>query len=316
MIETNRVFGSSTLDPANRATRLVQTHTALAAAALRAHARHSAHRYSLIPSASSLDGTAREVHHVLQAEPFGDFPKLGEGGREEQPAAARRGASRSGSANFEHCSPDAQRRRPIPPRSWPCRGERVARVIDHLVTSPRNHRRPPRRSQRVCSSLFSIQTLAVLIALTEQERATNAARDEVVPASNRGIDQLGASDCHEGSPGAAQILYATPVGPSMSFCVSVPKNDHGDWPSPRQRDRTVSQCVSLLLLLVCCALLGADPSESATKSRPAPADLAAYTVAKSKVGRDSDAHVRLAVWCESHGLSAERMKHLGAGRSH
>ena len=63
-------------------------------------------------------------------------------------------------------------------------------------------------------------------------------------------------------------------------------------------------------LLVCCALLGADPSESATKSRPAPADLAAYTVAKSKVGRDADAHVRLAVWCESHGLSAERMKHL------
>ena len=39
----------------------------------------------------------------------------------------------------------------------------------------------------------------------------------------------------------------------MSFCVSVPKNHHGDWPSPywpspRQRDRTVSQCVSLLLL--------------------------------------------------------------------
>ena len=77
-----------------------------------------------------------------------------------------------------------------------------------------------------------------------------------------------------------------------------------------ERFRSACPCCSLLLLLVCCALLGADPSESATKSRPAPADLAAYTVAKSKVRHDSDAHVRLAVWCESHGLSAERMKHL------
>jgi hypothetical protein len=63
-------------------------------------------------------------------------------------------------------------------------------------------------------------------------------------------------------------------------------------------------------LLACCALLVADPGESATKSLPAPADLAAYAAAKSKVGRDADAHVRLAVWCESHGLEAERMKHL------
>jgi tetratricopeptide (TPR) repeat protein len=63
-------------------------------------------------------------------------------------------------------------------------------------------------------------------------------------------------------------------------------------------------------LVVCCALLGAGPGESATKTLPGPADLAAYAAAKSKVGRDADAHVRLAVWCESHGLEAERMKHL------
>ena len=63
-------------------------------------------------------------------------------------------------------------------------------------------------------------------------------------------------------------------------------------------------------LFMCCALLVALPGESATKSPPAPADLAAYASAKSKVGRDADAHVRLAVWCESHGLEAERMKHL------
>ena len=28
------------------------------------------------------------------------------------------------------------------------------------------------------------------------------------------------------------------------------------------------------------------------------------------MGRDADAHVRLALWCEAHGLHAERLKHL------
>ena len=37
-------------------------------------------------------------------------------------------------------------------------------------------------------------------------------------------------------------------------------------------------------LLVCCALLGADPNESATKTRPAPAELVAYAAAKTKPG--------------------------------
>ena len=32
--------------------------------------------------------------------------------------------------------------------------------------------------------------------------------------------------------------------------------------------------------------------------------------ARSQVGRDPKAHVRLALWCESHGLRSERMKHL------
>jgi hypothetical protein len=40
------------------------------------------------------------------------------------------------------------------------------------------------------------------------------------------------------------------------------------------------------------------------------ADLAAYQAAKAQVGRDADAQVKLALWCEAHGLSAERLKHL------
>jgi hypothetical protein len=46
----------------------------------------------------------------------------------------------------------------------------------------------------------------------------------------------------------------------------------------------------------------------------APASLAdtlkAYEAEKSAAGRDSEAQLRLALWCEQHGLNAERIKHL------
>src|SRR5262245_21106558 len=59
-------------------------------------------------------------------------------------------------------------------------------------------------------------------------------------------------------------------------------------------------------LLVASSLLSAlGPNESVSKT-----DLAAYEGAKAKVGRDADAHVKLALWCEAHGLTAERIKHL------
>ena len=60
---------------------------------------------------------------------------------------------------------------------------------------------------------------------------------------------------------------------------------------------------SVVLLL--CGLLGAAPEPTAKAE-----DLAAYDAAKVKVGRDAEAHVKLALWCESHGLKAERVKHL------
>lgn len=40
------------------------------------------------------------------------------------------------------------------------------------------------------------------------------------------------------------------------------------------------------------------------------ADLAAYEAARARAGHDPAEHVKLAVWCEDHGLSAERVKHL------
>ncbi len=35
-----------------------------------------------------------------------------------------------------------------------------------------------------------------------------------------------------------------------------------------------------------------------------------YKSTATEAGRDPNAHVRLALWCEAHGLSAERIKHL------
>ncbi len=43
---------------------------------------------------------------------------------------------------------------------------------------------------------------------------------------------------------------------------------------------------------------------------PASPDRAAYERALESAGRDSTSQVNLALWCEAHGMSAERMKHL------
>src|SRR4051794_12139191 len=60
-------------------------------------------------------------------------------------------------------------------------------------------------------------------------------------------------------------------------------------------------------LVVGSVLLAATPAGPSTLT---PGDLAAYDEAKAHVGRDPDAHVRLALWCEAHGLESERLKHL------
>ena len=59
--------------------------------------------------------------------------------------------------------------------------------------------------------------------------------------------------------------------------------------------------------LVCTGLLaclGGDPP-------PSPRDLQTYEALKLKAGNDSQAQVKLALWCEAHGLDAERLRHLG-----
>jgi hypothetical protein len=64
----------------------------------------------------------------------------------------------------------------------------------------------------------------------------------------------------------------------------------------------------MIAALACSALLAAAPAVSNIK--PSDWDIAAYESARAKAGRDADAHVRLALWCEAHGMSAERARHL------
>lgn len=54
------------------------------------------------------------------------------------------------------------------------------------------------------------------------------------------------------------------------------------------------------------AFVVATPGELDAKA----GDRAVYETAKVQAGRDAEAHVRLALWCESHALGAERIKHL------
>jgi hypothetical protein len=61
------------------------------------------------------------------------------------------------------------------------------------------------------------------------------------------------------------------------------------------------------VVLVCSGLLGADPLPP---DSPRNDELETYRAVASRAGRDPEVHVRLALWCEAHGLKAERLKHL------
>jgi tetratricopeptide (TPR) repeat protein len=60
--------------------------------------------------------------------------------------------------------------------------------------------------------------------------------------------------------------------------------------------------------LILAATFGVFTDETVTALPTA--DLAAYKNATAKVDKTADAHVRLALWCEAHGMTAERLKHL------
>ncbi len=62
---------------------------------------------------------------------------------------------------------------------------------------------------------------------------------------------------------------------------------------------------SVLVLALALAASGDDAAGSTSKQ-----DLADYQAARANAGKNAPDQVRLVLWCEAHGLSAERIKHL------
>ena len=64
-------------------------------------------------------------------------------------------------------------------------------------------------------------------------------------------------------------------------------------------------------ILVSVACLAGEPGAAPNVgSQSKTSDLTAYEETRAKMGRGPDAHVRMAIWCEAHGLNSERLKHL------
>jgi Pretoxin HINT domain len=63
------------------------------------------------------------------------------------------------------------------------------------------------------------------------------------------------------------------------------------------------------LALLAVGLAGISMPGS-TSTRPSPSDLKSYDAIQAKAGRDPAAQVKLALWCEAHGLSPQRVRHL------
>ncbi|MDB5351229.1 MAG: hypothetical protein JWN86_2476 [Planctomycetota bacterium] len=62
--------------------------------------------------------------------------------------------------------------------------------------------------------------------------------------------------------------------------------------------------------MLCAASILTILLMAADTSKPSAEELSAYRQARAAVGRDAEAQVKLALWCEAHGLVAERMEHL------
>ena len=66
-------------------------------------------------------------------------------------------------------------------------------------------------------------------------------------------------------------------------------------------------------VLLCFAMLAGGDKPAETK--PTAADRLAYEAAVTKAGKNAPAHIQLALWCEAHGFTSERVKHLNMALS-
>jgi hypothetical protein len=69
----------------------------------------------------------------------------------------------------------------------------------------------------------------------------------------------------------------------------------------------MSEAPTMMLAWICAALIAGTP----TSDPASPPDAAAtYREAREKAGRSPEEQVKLALWCEAHGLTTERLHHL------
>jgi hypothetical protein len=68
--------------------------------------------------------------------------------------------------------------------------------------------------------------------------------------------------------------------------------------------------LKLLTLFCASVLVAADRAPGATEVSPPPSVWAEYDALKARTGRDAQADVRLALWCEARGLTAQRHQHI------
>src|SRR5271169_6751137 len=62
----------------------------------------------------------------------------------------------------------------------------------------------------------------------------------------------------------------------------------------------------LHVALLCAGLLATQAGDPLAS----PQDIKTYEALKAKAGKDPQAQVKLALWCEAHGMNGERVKHL------
>ncbi len=82
-----------------------------------------------------------------------------------------------------------------------------------------------------------------------------------------------------------------------------------DYNQSRFRIHLWEDAAMICSLLLMSSLLGSAPiGDEGSAARPP--ELREYRSAAAAAHRDPEAHVRLALWCEAHGLTSERLKHL------
>src|SRR5262245_2591033 len=62
--------------------------------------------------------------------------------------------------------------------------------------------------------------------------------------------------------------------------------------------------------MIAAILVGSVLLASPGEAPAVDSDLVEYKAAAARIGHDPDSHLKLALWCEAHGLGAERLEHL------